>query len=160
MTRVALRPDQVRHPPLSSDPDNVLPPSGVVPSVREDYVRLQRPVRRLAPSWNQFKGPKKARTDSYRTKVAPISRQDSVNASTFSNCGNGAINQTEVEPCESCIQFCGSGYVRWKRRFILVSCSWIEDIRDQPSHGCAVVSEKVVDLGENEPGHNYRTRRR
>jgi len=98
-------------------------------------------------SWNQFKGLRKARADSCSTKVAAIGRQDSVNAPSFSNCGNGAINQAEVEPCESCIQFHGSGNVGRKRWFILVSRSWIEDMRDQPSHGSTVVSEKVVNLG-------------
>jgi hypothetical protein len=94
---------------------------------------------RLAPSWNQFKGLRKARADSYGTKVAAIGRQDSVNAPSFGNGGNRAINQAEVEPCESCIQLYGSGDVGRKRWFILVSCSWIEDIRDQPSHGCTVL---------------------
>jgi hypothetical protein len=109
-------------------------------------------------SWNQFKGLRKATADSYSTKIAAIRRQDSVNVPSFSHCGNGAINQAEVEPCESCIKFHGSGNVERKRWFVLVSCPWIEDIRDQPSHGCTVVSEKVVNLRENEPGHDYRTR--
>jgi hypothetical protein len=77
---------------------------------------LTRPSRAwLAPSWNQFKGLRKARADSYGTKVAAIGRQDSVNAPSFGNCGNGAINQAEVEPCESCIQLYGSGDVGRKR---------------------------------------------
>jgi len=115
-------------------------------------------VRRLSPSWNQFQGLGKARTNSDSTKVAPVGRQDSINASSFSNCSHGAINQTEFEPCKSCIQFHGSRDVGRERQLVLVSCSRIEYIRDQPSHGCAVVPEKVVNLGENEPRHDYRTR--
>ena len=77
--------------------------------------QLQRLVRRLSPSWNQFQGLGKARTNSNGTKVPPVGRQDSIDAPSFGNCSHGAINQTEVEPCKSCIQFHGSGDVGRKR---------------------------------------------
>ena len=119
-------------------------------------------LQRLAaeqPSWNQFKSLSQARTDSYDAKVAPICRQNSVNTPPFGHCRYGAIDQAEAKPCKSCIQLQRSRDVGRERQFILVSRSRIENVCDQPSHGCAVLSKEVVNLRENEPRHDDRTRR-
>ena len=86
-------------------------------------IELGAPVQRLArkrfnamfggeaPSRHQLQGLSKARTDSYRSKIPPVGRQNSVDPTSLGNRSHRAINQAEIEICESGIQLEGTGNV-------------------------------------------------
>jgi len=109
-------------------------------------------------SWHQFKRLRKAGTNSNGAKISTVGGQYSVNATSLSHRGYGTIDQPKIDFLESCVQFQRSSNIGGKWHLILVSRARIEDIRDELSHGHAVVSEEVINLGENKPGHDHNGR--
>jgi hypothetical protein len=97
---------------------------------------------------------RKAGANSNGAKISTIGGQYSVDSASLSYGGDSTIDQPKTEFLESCIQFQGSSNIGRKWQLILVSRARIENIRDEFSHGCTVLSEEVVNLGENKPRHD------
>lgn len=112
----------------------------------------------VPPSWEQLKGAGEARTDADGAEIAAIRRQNTVYAPSLSNGDDRPIDQSDVQCPESGVELEGSDKVRWEGQLVLVPCPGIEDLGDESSHGRPILSKEVVDLGQNEPGHDDEAR--
>src|SRR6266508_3783278 len=109
-------------------------------------------------SWQQLERPRKTWTNAEGAEITTIGRQYSVDVPPLSHRRNGPIDQSQVERSELRVELEGSNDVGRERQLVFVAGGRIKDLGDRLSHGGSVVSQKVVHLGENEPGHDDQTR--
>src|SRR5438128_2402846 len=102
---------------------------------------------------------REARADADRAEVASVSGQYPVDLTTLSNGGHGSIDQTQIEVLEFGVEFKSASDVGREGRLIVVTRRRVENLGDQLAHRRPVLPKEIVDLGENEPGHDDEARR-
>jgi len=87
--------------------------------------------------------------DPQRFEVAPVNSKDTIHSASLGNRRDDSINQTEIQLGELCVDVQSTHDVNRQDMLVFVSRRRIEDLCHEPAHGGTLVSQKVVDLGEN-----------
>ncbi len=108
--------------------------------------------------WQQFKRLRQTWTDTYRTEVAAIRREYTIDLPSLGDGGDQAVHQSEIEILEFRIKFEGADEIGGKGEFVLVARCRVEDFGDQPAHRLPFASQEIVHFSEHHTRHDHEAR--
>jgi len=118
------------------------------------------PTSEAIALWQKFKRLRQTWTDAYRTEVAAIRRQYTIDLSSFGDGGDQAVHQSQIEILEFCVNFDRANEIGGKGEFVLVSRCRVEDFRDQLAHRLSFGSQEIVHFGEYQTRHDHTVKMR
>jgi len=107
--------------------------------------------------WQKFEAARETRADANGAEVAAVGGQQPVDLASLGNSGDRAVNQSEMKLFELCIELKSPNKIGGDGQFVFVPGTRVEDLGDQFAHRRPAISEKVVDFGEDQRGHDDET---